>query len=39
MKDNSENRNGSKIKTGYYVFGGLVIGAVFGLVSYVKGWL
>ncbi|WP_256368170.1 hypothetical protein [Anoxybacillus sp. CHMUD] len=41
MSDNSNSNkwNIAEIKTSYFVFGGLVIGAVFGLVAYVKDWL
>ncbi|XKI10453.1 hypothetical protein GGGNBK_02300 [Sporosarcina sp. ANT_H38] len=31
--------NVAEIKTSYYVLGGLLIGAILGLVFYVKDWL
>lgn len=39
MNDNNEKLNITEIKTSYFVFAGLVIGAVLGLVTYVKEWL
>ncbi|PZX02455.1 hypothetical protein C7437_11147 [Psychrobacillus insolitus] len=39
MNDNSEKWSIKEIKTRYYVFAGSVIGAILGLVAYVKDWL
>ena len=39
MNDNSGKWYLTKIKTRYYVFAGSVIGAILGLVAYVKDWI
>lgn len=39
MNDNSGKWNITEVKTRYYVFVGSVIGAILGLVVYVKDWL
>ena len=39
MNGNDEKRSIAQIKTGYFVFTGAVVGAVLGLVAYMKNWL
>ena len=39
MIDNNEKWNITEVKTRYFVFAGSVIGAILGLIAYVKDWL